>query len=86
MSQLTSLALTADGFAFDPATGNSYTLNSTARQVLVGLQQGLNHEQLAQALVQRFAVNDDEALRDVTNFSKQLQQLGFAGGAKFGAK
>ena len=46
MQRLRSLALNPDGFAFDPTTGESFTLNSTGLALLEALRatvSGLRH-------------------------------------------
>jgi PqqD family protein of HPr-rel-A system len=73
MQRLRSLALNPDGFAFDPTTGESYTLNATGLAVLEGLREGLSPEELAGLLVERFEVGADEATRDVEDFLDHLR-------------
>lgn len=73
MQRLRSLALNRDGFAFDPTTGESYTLNATALSVVEGLREGLPPNELARRLAERFEVSFEEALRDVEDFMDHLR-------------
>lgn len=73
MQRLRSLALNPDGFAFDPTTGESFTVNATGLAILEGLREGLTHEGLTARLVERFEVAADDASRDVDDFLDHLR-------------
>ena len=72
MPRLFRLSLTNQGFAFDPATGESFVLNPTGATVLRGLQDGQNEGQLAQTLSQRFGISLDIAAHDIGEFLTRL--------------
>lgn len=78
MSRLTALTLDDRGFAFDPATGTSYTLNPSGTVLLRGLREGLAGEALADRLVETFAIARDRALADAHAFTAELAKLGLA--------
>ena len=73
MQRLRSLALNPDGFAFDPTTGESFTVNTTGLAILEGLREGLTHEGLTGRLVERFEVTPEDASRDVDDFLDHLR-------------
>lgn len=75
MERIRSLALNPDGFAFDPTTGESFTLNPTGLVVLEGLREGLDPDALAARLAERFDVAPDDAMRDVDDFVDALRSL-----------
>lgn len=75
MHRVRSLALNPDGFAFDPTTGESFTLNATGLAVLEGLREGLTHEQLTARLVERFEVSAPDASRDLDDFLDHLRSF-----------
>jgi hypothetical protein len=75
MQRLRSLALNPDGFAFDPTTGESFTLNATGLAVVEGLREGLTPEQLTAGLVERFEVTSLDASRDVDDFLEHLRSF-----------
>lgn len=73
MQRLRSLALNPDGFAFDPTTGESFTLNPTGLAILEGLREGLTHEQITARVAERFQVSVDDASRDLDDFMDHLR-------------
>ncbi len=73
MQRLRSLALNPDGFAFDPTTGESYTLNDSGLTLLEGLREELTHAQLTGRLIERFEVSAEDAARDVDDFLDLLR-------------
>ena len=73
MQRLRSLALNPDGFAFDPTTGESFTLNATGLAILEGLREGLTHEQITARVAERFQVSVDDASRDLDDFMDHLR-------------
>ncbi len=75
MQRLRSLALNPDGFAFDPTTGESFTLNATGLAVLEGLREGLSHEQLTARLAERFDVAPTDASHDLDDFLDHLRSF-----------
>ncbi len=79
MSQLSSLIVSHDGFAFNVTTGESYTLNRFAQEVLNRLQSNETRAQIVQAIAGECGVAQSLVERDVTDFFQQLQSLGFSG-------
>ncbi|HEY9602613.1 MAG TPA: HPr-rel-A system PqqD family peptide chaperone [Allocoleopsis sp.] len=77
---LKPLNLTADRFAFDPSTGESYTLNACGRLILQLLQQGQTRQQIARVLAAEFGIAQSTAERDVSDFLQTLNLLGLLGG------
>jgi PqqD family protein of HPr-rel-A system len=75
MDRIRALALNPDGFAFDPTTGESFTLNATGLVVLEGLRDGLGADRIAERLSEEFEVGTDEAARDVADFVDHLRAL-----------
>ncbi len=73
MGIIERLAISKDGFIFDPATGNSYTVNSTGLFILNLLREGKSEEEIVNALVENFDVSQDEAKRDLLDFLEQLR-------------
>ncbi len=73
MDRIRALALNPDGFAFDPTTGESFTLNATGLATLEGLRDGLPVEQVADRLSEDYEVPVEEAARDVADFVDHLR-------------
>lgn len=82
LNKLKNLALSETGFLFDPATGNTFTLNESAIFILNALKQGLQQRQIAEALATGFEVSPAQALEDVSDALLQLKEVGLiTGGA-----
>ncbi len=73
MTRLHQLALNKDGFAFDPTTGESFSLNRTGLFLLEQLIDERSPEEAAEALAEKFEVSREEAERDVSDFIDHLR-------------
>lgn len=78
MNRLSQLALSDEGFVFDPQTGDSFQVSETGIAVLRALKEGRSDEEVAQQLVANFEVSPEEARRDCTDFRSQLKNFGLA--------
>ena len=79
MNKLQSLAINDNGFAFDPLTGESYTLNPVACRILNLLKQGKALDKVAQVLAKEFDKEFTEMYTDVLDFRHQLNIYGLCG-------
>ena len=76
-SRLHDLAVSDSGFVFDPTTGHTYTLNSSALVVLRALNQGTALDEIARSLGDAFELEGGEDLdRDVQDFVSRLREQG----------
>ncbi len=76
-SRLHDLALSDSGFAFDPLTGHTFTVNSTGQLALRCLKDGMSPEAIARRMSEEFATGEDEdPARDVRDFVLQLRECG----------
>ncbi len=78
MTRLHQLALSDEGFVFDPQTGDSFQVSETGMVVMHALKDGRGDEEIAQQLVAHFDVALEEARRDCTDFRSQLKNFGLA--------
>ena len=78
MHRLSQLALSDEGFVFDPQTGDSFQVSETGMVVMHALKEGRGDEEIAQQLVAHFEVSLEEARRDCTDFRGQLKNFGLA--------
>jgi len=78
MHRLHQLALSDEGFVFDPQTGDSFQVSETGIAVLRALKEGRSDEETAQQLVASFEVSIEEARRDCTDFRSQLKNFSLA--------
>ena len=76
MNILTRLALSDEGFIFDPVNGDSFLTNPVGVFVMRKLREGLEEDAIASALQAEFEVEQDDAARDVADFSVQLKSFG----------
>lgn len=76
MNTLANLMLNANGLAFDPDAGNSYTLNDTGLFLLRAFQSGETPDAVVDKLVNTYEVDRVEAERDVADFQVRLRSLG----------
>lgn len=75
MSRLTQLAVNDEGFVFDPATGESYTVNGPGLVILKGLKDEKSAEDISGELCERYEVEAEEAEGDVRAFTDYLRAI-----------
>jgi len=76
MHKLAHLAISDEGFVFDPTTGDSFQVSQTGLDILSGLRAGKGNDAIAHSLAGRYAVGVEEAQRDVADFQEHLKNLG----------
>lgn len=69
-----NIAISEEGFLFDPTTGDSFTLNETAREVLTLVKQGRSIEVIKKTLLESYDVNDAVLDRFLLDFFAELRQ------------
>jgi hypothetical protein len=72
MSRLQTLAINAEGFAFNPMTGECFRLNETAEAVIAALRLGQTVEDVAKGVASDYGISEGRALSDVLEFRTQL--------------
>lgn len=78
--RLLDLALSDTGFAFDPYSGSTFTVNQTGLCVLNALKEGLSIEAVALRVEERFDARGADLSRDVDDFVAALRQHGLVAG------
>ncbi|MDL1970095.1 MAG: PqqD family protein [Candidatus Desulfofervidaceae bacterium] len=73
MDKLARLAISEEGFIFDPVSGNSFTTNKTGLFILKALKEGKGEEEIVQALTEKYETTKEGAEKDVTDFIEQLR-------------
>lgn len=68
-----NIAISETGFVFNPTTGDSFTLNETARKVIALLNEGKTIEQTAKVLKETFDVDDNTLERYLFDFVYDLR-------------
>ena len=78
MTRIRPLALAGEGFAFDPASGDTFILNPIGRAVVGWLAAGEAQRQIVRTLAVRYPASAAAIERDVDEFVRQLHHLGLA--------
>ncbi|WP_022853083.1 PqqD family protein [Thermodesulfatator atlanticus] len=73
MERLSRLAISEEGFIFDPVTGNSFTTNKVGLWILTRLKEGKSPSQILAEMTEHFEVDQETAERDLTDFLEQLK-------------
>jgi hypothetical protein len=75
MLRVSHLSLSADGLAFNCATGDSFTVNDAALLILKAMQDGGGQDEAVSALTDTYQLPRAEAERDVGDFHDRLRSL-----------
>jgi len=76
MSRVETLALNDSGFAFDPMSGESFTLNETAIEIIKAVKEGKSEREIAEQLSSVYEIETLDSFTDVLDFIKQLKNFG----------
>jgi hypothetical protein len=68
-----NIALSENGFVFNPSTGDSFTLNSTGKEVLGLIKEGKNIEQIASIMLEKYDVDRVILERYLADFVNDLR-------------
>ncbi|WP_200762282.1 PqqD family protein [Nitrosophilus alvini] len=71
-----NLAINQNGFAFDPTTGESFTVNETAKEIIESLSKGMDEKSIADKIAREYDVSEEEAFNDVLDFKEKLKLYG----------
>lgn len=73
---LSHLALSDDGFLFDPTSGHTYTLNSVGTFILKKMIEKYSFDQIISAVTEVYDVSEDIFSRDLEQFYYFLSEQG----------
>ena len=71
-----SIAVSKSGFIFNPSTGDSYTVNQIAAEILELLKESDSLEKVKETILKNYDVDEKSLEEDLNDFSAHLQQLG----------
>lgn len=71
-----NIAISESGFMFNPATGDSYSVNQLATEVLGMLKTSQPMIEIKSALQDKYEVSEASLEEDLQDFIAHLQQLG----------
>lgn len=75
-----NIATSEDGFIFNPSTGDSYSANPLASEILGMLKEGRPLSGIRLALLETYEVETDRLDRDLADFERQLKEAGLLQG------
>ena len=67
-----NIALSENGFVFNPSTGDSFTLNNTGREVLILIKEGKNLSQITEIMGEKYDVDRITLERYLADFMSDL--------------
>ncbi len=73
---LKNLALSENGFVFDPTSGNTFILNETALIIVKLLIQDKTKEEITKNIREEYDIEKEEFDRGYADLSIQLRELG----------
>ena len=65
------------GFAFDPASGETFQLNTTGLRIVRLLQQGGAEHAVLGRVIEEFEVDENTARRDLETFLQTIGTMGW---------
>lgn len=71
-----SIAVSKSGFIFNPSTGDSYTVNQIAAEILELLKESDSLEKVKAEILKNYDVDEKFLDEDLNDFAAHLQQLG----------
>ncbi|HDP74396.1 MAG TPA: PqqD family protein [Bacteroidales bacterium] len=69
-----SIAISENGFVFNPVTGDSFTLNNTGMQIIAMLKSGKTIEQIKEALLSEYDLDALVLERYLQDFITDLKR------------
>ena len=70
----TNIATSENGFIFNPATGDSFTSNSIAAEILTYIKAGELTEDIKQKILDKYEVEPTQLERDWDDYMHQLKE------------
>ena len=75
MNLLKNLAISDTGFVFNPATGDSFSVNPIGLDILKHLKDGKSENEIRKHLLESYQTDKETVEKDVYDFFKMLDQL-----------
>jgi len=68
-----NIAISENGFVFNPSTGDSFTLNSTGKEVLTLIKDGKNIDQILELMQEKYEVDSVTLERYLVDFTNEIR-------------
>ncbi len=72
MNRISQLAMSDEGFVFNPTTGDSFTVNTIGIFIMRTLKTNGSRSHVLDQLTKRYDLGRDDAERDISEFLDQL--------------
>jgi len=69
-----NIATSENGFVFNPSTGDSFSANETAAEILLAMKNGETEQQIKQKLLDKYEVSLEQINRDWADWIQQLKE------------
>ena len=69
------IAISETGFIFNPTTGDSYSMNPIATEILEMLKKEMNEEDIKNALLEKYEVSKSVLQKSYDEFIDTLKEL-----------
>lgn len=67
-----NIALSENGFVFNPSTGDSYTMNTTGKEVIMLIKEGKSLPQITKLMLEKYDVDEVTLERYLVDFVSDL--------------
>lgn len=74
MKLKTNIATSENGFIFNPATGDSFTSNAIAAEILGYMKSGGSEEEIKKKILENYDVEPNQLERDWDDYMLQLKE------------
>ncbi|MBC7398701.1 MAG: PqqD family protein [Mucilaginibacter sp.] len=69
-----NIATSENGFIFNPATGDSFSGNAIASEIILAMKTGIAADEIKQDILQKYEVTADQLDRDWEDWMVQLKE------------
>jgi len=76
MRTIDQLVLDENNIAFNPVVGNSYQLNTIAKEILISLRHHKSKDEIIDELSEKYDVSKEDLFIDVSDFMSKLKIYG----------
>jgi len=70
-----TVAISDNGFLFDPTTGDSYTTNPVAREIIFLMKENLQADQIKSAILEKYEVDELTLEKNLIDFYAMLRHF-----------
>jgi coenzyme PQQ synthesis protein D (PqqD) len=70
-----NIAISDNGFVFDPTTGDSYSVNPIGLEIIQMLKDGKEEKEIKKYLTEQYLADNDTIEKDLYDFNIQLQNF-----------